>query len=57
MSIEKEKPFRFQRGKCSFQGSSESDRRMLKLEIVLHWTWKIFLAAGMLAIIFLRNFF
>lgn len=44
MKKENDKPFFYQRGRCQFQGSSEKDRNMIRLEIILHWIWKIVLA-------------
>jgi hypothetical protein len=49
-------PFSYERGKCKLNGSTEKDRSALKLEIILHWTWKIILAISVLITIVYRFF-
>lgn len=39
-------PFTYERGKCKFNGQTDDDRKVLKLEIILHWVWRIILALG-----------
>jgi len=50
-------PFSYERGKCKLNGSTEKDRSALKLEIILHWTWKIILAVSLLVTIIYKSFF
>ncbi|NJM80116.1 MAG: hypothetical protein HC854_11815 [Flavobacterium sp.] len=41
-------PFTYERGKCKISGRTEDDRKALKIEIILYWTWRIILAIGIL---------
>lgn len=34
-------PFKFERGKCKFQGSTDKDRETLRLEIKFYYIWRI----------------
>ncbi len=47
-------PFTYQRGKVKFAGRTASDRRSVRIDTILHWTWKIILAIGLLIGIILR---
>lgn len=50
-------PFTYVRGKCKINGRTDNDRKNLKLEIILHWTWKIILACTALLSIIYRIFY
>ncbi len=56
-SIKGNIPFTYERGKCKISGRTEDDRKALKLEIILHWTWKIILALSVLIGIIYRSFY
>lgn len=53
---DKNTPFNFQRGRCKFYGSNNDDRKTLRLEIILHWTWKIIAVISTLLIILVKYF-
>lgn len=41
--LKENKTFIYERGKCKFTGMTKDDRKVLKLEIILYWTWRIVL--------------
>ena len=41
-------PFSYERGKCKINGRTDDDRKALKMEIRLYWTWRIILAISIL---------
>jgi hypothetical protein len=49
MGINKENnPFSYQRGKLKFTGGDDKDRKSLRIEIILYWSWRILLALAFL---------
>lgn len=47
-------PFTYERGKCKFNGRTDNDRKVLRLEIILHWVWKIIIAVLLIYNMFLK---
>ena len=50
-------PFTYERGKCKLVGRTNNDRNALKLEIILHWSWKIILAISFLVGMIYKSIF
>ncbi len=44
--------FSYQRGKVKFTGRNDKDRKSLRLDIILYWSWKILIALGILVSMF-----
>lgn len=42
--IKSNSPFTYERGKFKLQGRTDTDRKTMQIDTILHWVWKIIIA-------------